>query len=102
MTIIEQIKQTVLHVEPEAQVYLFGSRARGDFRDDSDWDLLIVLPRKFDYHYKQRIIHNLNDIEIVNHEIFNVIVKESNFWLNDNMLHTTQIYQSIQKDKVLL
>lgn len=27
-----------------AEIWLFGSRARGDFRHDSDWDLLAVLP----------------------------------------------------------
>jgi predicted nucleotidyltransferase len=31
------------HLEPE-QIWLFGSRARGDNRPDSDWDLLLVLP----------------------------------------------------------
>ena len=25
-------------------VYLFGSRARGDHREDSDWDLALILP----------------------------------------------------------
>ena len=26
------------------QVWIFGSRARGDFREDSDWDIFIVVP----------------------------------------------------------
>lgn len=26
------------------EIWLFGSRARGDFRPDSDWDLVAVLP----------------------------------------------------------
>jgi predicted nucleotidyltransferase len=26
------------------QIWLFGSRARGDARDDSDWDLVVVVP----------------------------------------------------------
>lgn len=30
-------------MRPE-EVWLFGSRARGDHRPDSDWDLLVVLP----------------------------------------------------------
>ena len=29
---------------PEVSVYLFGSSARGDFREDSDIDILILLP----------------------------------------------------------
>lgn len=33
-------------VMPEgSQVWLYGSRARGDTRDDSDWDLLILLDK---------------------------------------------------------
>jgi predicted nucleotidyltransferase len=30
-------------LEPSS-VWLFGSRARGDNRDDSDWDVLVALP----------------------------------------------------------
>ncbi|MBP2298109.1 nucleotidyltransferase domain-containing protein [Azospirillum picis] len=30
-------------LQPEA-VYLFGSRARGDFDEDSDYDLLVIVP----------------------------------------------------------
>lgn len=33
-----------LHKVPEAETYLFGSSARGDFREDSDIDILILLP----------------------------------------------------------
>jgi hypothetical protein len=33
----------IVHLDPE-EVWLFGSRARGDHRPDSDIDLLVVLP----------------------------------------------------------
>ena len=33
-------------VPPGAEVILFGSRARGDARDDSDWDVLILLDKE--------------------------------------------------------
>lgn len=32
---------------PES-VWLFGSRARGDNREDSDWDILVALPKGAD------------------------------------------------------
>jgi len=39
----EMISHTVHEVDPKAKVILFGSRARGDSRTDSDWDVLIVI-----------------------------------------------------------
>jgi predicted nucleotidyltransferase len=40
----EMVSRIAKAVQPEA-IWLFGSRARGDFRADSDFDLLIILPR---------------------------------------------------------
>ncbi len=37
------VKQIVAKVDPVA-IYLFGSRARGDADEDSDYDLMIVIP----------------------------------------------------------
>lgn len=45
-TVINRIKQlgqaTLL---PKSSLLLYGSRARGDARDNSDWDLLILLDK---------------------------------------------------------
>ena len=41
--LIEQIKQTVLELEPEAEIILYGSRSRGDATSESDWDFLILV-----------------------------------------------------------
>lgn len=40
---LELIKPLAEHV---AEIYLFGSRCRDDWRPDSDYDLLIVLEKK--------------------------------------------------------
>ena len=39
----EIVRRLVLHLAPR-QILLFGSRARGDARADSDYDLLLVMP----------------------------------------------------------
>lgn len=41
----EQIRQLKRQIIPSEKVILFGSRARGDEREDSDWDLLILLDK---------------------------------------------------------
>ena len=37
-----KIKSIVQSILPEAKVILFGSRGRGDYTEDSDFDLLII------------------------------------------------------------
>lgn len=39
------IVSTVRSSEPGAKIVLYGSRARGDARKDSDWDVIILLDR---------------------------------------------------------
>ena len=42
--IVSKIQMLGKQVVPEdSQLVLFGSRARGDYRPESDWDLLILL-----------------------------------------------------------
>ena len=44
--IIDNIRQVAAQVLPQGSVlYLYGSRARGDSREDSDWDIMIVLDK---------------------------------------------------------
>ncbi len=43
--IISMIRNTIRESEPEAQLILYGSRARGDAREDSDWDVLVIVDR---------------------------------------------------------
>ena len=44
--VIESIKQVAARVLPKGStLYLYGSRARGDYHEDSDWDLLLLLDK---------------------------------------------------------
>ena len=41
--LLQRIKEIVYAIEPSAQIFLYGSRARNDERPDSDWDILILV-----------------------------------------------------------
>lgn len=43
--ILSEIKKTLQTVAPNAKAMLFGSRARNDAREDSDWDILILIEK---------------------------------------------------------
>lgn len=44
--LVKQGVDAVLQGKAGAQAILFGSRARGDAREDSDWDVLILLDKE--------------------------------------------------------
>lgn len=45
--VISHIRQVAEKVLPKGStLYLYGSRARGDFHEDSDWDLLVLLNKE--------------------------------------------------------
>jgi len=80
--VLKQIKAAVLEaaerhgVEVE-KVILFGSRARGDCREESDWDVLVVTKnrlshgKKIDFWYKiYKKIDAPADILIVSKQTF--------------------------------
>jgi predicted nucleotidyltransferase len=60
--IVDRIKEKF---EPE-EVILFGSRARGDYLEDSDYDLMVVSKKFRGYDFRVRIIkiYELIDVPI--------------------------------------
>ncbi len=65
--VLRKIKQVLqAHFRDDVQdVILFGSQVAGSARDDSDYDVLIVLNKdNYDWKYRDRICHVIYDLEI--------------------------------------
>ena len=52
-TLFKKVKAVAHSFDPEARIILFGSRARGDHRKDSDWDFMVLTEKKFDWKQEQ-------------------------------------------------
>ena len=57
--ILAKIKSIVLEEIPDAQLYLFGSRATGKIHEESDWDILAITQREIPKDLKKRIRRKL-------------------------------------------
>ena len=99
---LAKVKEIVLRLEPEAEIYLFGSRARGDFMEDSDWDLLILLPGEVDWDRRIPIINDLTDLEVDEGIIFSRIISSKNEWYKDKVFKFTPFYQNVEPEKIEL
>ena len=74
VSLIALIKQAIGRIDSNAQIILYGSRARGTERADSDWDILILTDYPMDIA-KERVFRNtLYDLELETGEPFSVFV----------------------------
>lgn len=97
---LERIKKNVLTLEPKAKIVLFGSRARGDAREDSDWDLLILVPGEVDWRREQQFRHKLFDLELELSLAISTFVKPLTAW--EYPKHWSPFLDSIKQEGVWL
>lgn len=95
--IISSVKNRIYKIDPEAKIFLFGSRARDDFGKNSDWDFLILTSKKVDRKLKNRFFDELFESELDTDEVLTGVIQNKETWKNYEM---TPFYQNIQKDGV--
>jgi uncharacterized protein len=78
---LQQVKECVHSIDPQAEVYLFGSRARGQQRKNSDWDFLVLTGKKLDQQLEHAIWDKFTELEITSEQIINPVVQEKQEWL---------------------
>ena len=99
--IIRQIKQIVKETDDSATVILYGSRARGDARQDSDWDVLVLVDKpEVSVKEEQVFRHRLYDLELKIGEPISTYVHSKKDW--SSKFKQTPFYQRIQQEGMVL
>jgi len=99
--LLEQVKQTVHEIEPDADIILYGSRARGDAHAESDWDFLILLDGAVDDARTDAIRHRLYDIEWDAGEVLSSIVRSRQEW-DTPLYQVTPLFKVIREQGILI
>ncbi len=99
--ILNLIKESVHATDPGATLILYGSYARGDYREDSDMDILVLLDKeKITFEDRERIAFPLyslgRDADIHISPVFRV----RNLW--DTKHKITPFYKNVSREGVLL
>ena len=98
--ILQLIKNSVKTSEPDATLILYGSYARGDYRDDSDIDILVLVDKdKITFQDETKITYPLFEIEFKTGTMISPMVYSRKAWANHKI---TPFYENVNKEGKLL
>ncbi len=100
-TIANLIGKSIKKHDPEADVILFGSRARGQAQPESDWDILILINKP----KKDRSVENLYrnilfQLELEIGEPISTLIYSKKDW--ENIYISTPLYNNIKNEGITL
>ena len=97
--IIDSISSAIHGQDPSAQAFLFGSRARGDHKRNSDWDILILVDnKKVTNEIEDKFRDVLYNIELESGQIISTFIYSKEYW--NKKLKLSPLYESINKEGI--
>jgi len=99
--ILENITRAIHKQDPTAQAFLFGSRARGDHKPDSDWDIIILVNNQsVTNEIEDRFRDVLYNIELESGQIISTFIYPKSFW--DKTLKYSPLHKAVEKEGIKL
>ncbi len=96
--ITQLIRNYINTIDPTVDAILYGSRARGDERPDSDWDILILTDYTANLMTERKFRDKLYDLELETGEAFSVFVYSKRDWKKKQRI--TPFYHNVSQDGV--
>lgn len=98
--IAQLIKLNINQIDPDAQVILYGSRARGTENKESDWDILIITNSPVTINKERQFRNHLYNLELEVEEPFSMFVFSQDEW--ETKQKSTPFYYSVKKTGIKL
>jgi len=99
--IIQRIVDIINQTEPNSELYLYGSRARGTAKKSSDWDFLILLNAdQLSFDNETRLIDDIYEVELETGEVISPLIYTKLDWKTRHQ--STQLYLNISNEGIKL
>jgi len=96
---IDKLKSTLERLYPGIKFKIFGSKATGKFDEESDIDILILLPCEVNEKIREQVIDIVFDIDLEFDTNISPLVLSQKEWEN---LYLLPIHYFVEKEGVLL
>jgi len=98
--VLSQIKAVIKQHAPEETAILYGSRARGDARPDSDWDILILSDTKrITYEDRDNLREPLEELGANINADISLLMRTVKEWSDRSF---TIFYKHVEEEGILL
>ncbi len=77
---LREVKAAVLRHEPNAEVILYGSAARGEHGPESDYDVLVLVPQPLPHEAEQRLRYAVYDVAFDRELLVSVMIYTREQW----------------------
>ena len=99
--LLDKVKNAVRQIEPSAEIILYGSRAREDFHESSDWDFLILVDGIVDSIRTDRVRHAIYNVELETNEILSSIVKSLQEWQSPKF-RSIPLHENVDREGIVI
>ena len=101
MKILAACKSAIESIDATAEVVLYGSRARGDATDESDYDLLIISDSQVTTEAEDRFRRALYDLQLETATVITVLMVNRDQW-DAPLSRAMPLHQNIEREGISL
>ena len=99
--LLAECKAAIREVTPEAGLILYGSRARGDAQEDSDYDLLVLVDREVDMDLERAVVDRLVPLEVQTGKVLTMLIYSRSQW--DSALYRAMpLHKNVTREGVAI
>ncbi|MBN2133009.1 MAG: nucleotidyltransferase domain-containing protein [Sedimentisphaerales bacterium] len=98
---MRRCKEAIRRVVPDADVILYGSRARGQAHEHSDYDILIVVNGPVDMALREEILSAVYPLELDTGALLTLLTYDKRQW-NSPLYCAMPFHKNVEREGILL
>jgi len=99
--LLQRCKRAIRQAVPEADVVLYGSRARGDAGKYSDYDILIIVNGSVDMALEKKILDHVYPLELETGAVLTIFTYSKQKW-DSPLYRAMPFHKNVDREGVLL
>jgi len=97
--IAQLVKQTARAILPDAEVILYGSRARGTEGPESDWDFLIITDATVNVALEESMREAMDALSLDLAEVISAFLENRHTWMTP-LEKATPYHQAVEREGI--